>query len=64
MGYLGKISAVVGVSTGDFESKLNRCANEVTNFSSKVVRSLAASSGQTGASFDQMYTKAQRFNQD
>jgi archaellum component FlaC len=61
MGYLGKISAVVGVSTGDFESKLNRCANEVTKFSNKVVRSLAASSGQTGASFDQMYTKAQRF---
>jgi hypothetical protein len=61
MAYLGKISAVVGVSTGDFESKLNRCASEVTNFSNKVVRSLAATSGQTGASFDQMYTKAQRF---
>jgi hypothetical protein len=61
MGYLGKISAVVGVSTGDFSSKLNRCASDVSAFSKKVQNTLSASSGSAAKSFDQMYTAAQRF---
>jgi len=61
MGYLGKISAVVGVSTGDFSSKLNRCKQDTDRFAKSVTNSLNASSGSASRSFDGMYTSLQRF---
>lgn len=61
MGYLGKISAVVAVNTGDFSSKLNRCKGDVEQFAAATSRSIASASQAAGRSFGSIYTNLQKF---
>ena len=42
MGYLGKISAIVGVSTGDSAAKLNSWAGDVKSAAGRVQRDLSS----------------------
>jgi polyhydroxyalkanoate synthesis regulator phasin len=60
MGYLGKISAVVSVNTGDFAAKLNRCKGDVEGFASSTKASLANASRDAGKSFGSIYTEVQK----
>ena len=60
MGYLGKISAVVSVNTGDFAAKLNRLKGDVGGFADSTMRSLAAASRSSAKSFGSIYTEVQK----
>jgi len=60
MGYLGKISAVVSVNTGDFAAKLNRCADDVTRFADATKRDLKTASQSAAKSFGSIYTEVQK----
>lgn len=59
-GYLGKISAVVSVNTGDFASKLNRCASEVKSFAAATERSIDTAARDMRRSFGSIYTDVQK----
>ena len=61
MGYLGKISAIVGVSTGDSAAKLNSWAGDVKSAAGRVQRDLSSAGRSASKSLDDMYTKLQRF---
>jgi hypothetical protein len=58
MGYLGKISAVVSVNTGDFAGKLNACARDVKSFAASTERDLKTASRSAAKSFGSIYTEA------
>jgi len=60
MGYLGKISAVVSVNTGDFAAKINRLKGDVEGFASATKASLATASRSAGKSFGSIYTEVQK----
>ena len=60
MGYLGKISAVVSVNTGDFAAKLNRCAGDVKSFAAATERELKTASRSAAKSFGNIYTDVQK----
>jgi hypothetical protein len=59
-GYLGKISAVVSASTGDFDSKLAKSAKEVANFASRVQGNLTSASTQAARALEGIYTPLQK----
>jgi DNA repair exonuclease SbcCD ATPase subunit len=59
-GYLGKISAVVSASTGDFDSKLAKSAKEVANFASRVQGNLTSASTQAARALESIYTPLQK----
>ena len=61
MSYLGKISALVTVNTGDFAPKLNAAAGSVRSFAKTVQSEIGSSMRQTNAAFQSMYTPLQRF---
>lgn len=61
MSYLGKISALVTVNTGDFAPKLNAAAKEVAGFARSVERNIGSSMQQATRSLDSIYTPLQRF---
>lgn len=60
MGYLGKISAVVSINTGDFAAKINRLKGDVEGFASATKASLATASRSAGKSFGSIYTEVQK----
>ena len=60
MGYLGKISAVVSVNTGDFAAKLNACARDVKSFAASTERDLKTASRSAAKSFGSIYTEVQK----
>lgn len=60
MGYLGKISAVVSVNTGDFASKLNRCKSDVESFAGTVSSALRQSASASSKHFGSIYTDVQK----
>jgi len=60
MGYLGKISAVVSVNTGDFAGKLNACARDVKSFAASTERDLKSASRSAAKSFGSIYTEVQK----
>lgn len=60
MGYLGKISAVVSVNTGDFATKINQAKNVVDQFSASMQRSLQTASRSASSSFGSIYTEVQK----
>ena len=60
MGYLGKISAVVSVNTGDFAGKLNACARDVKSFAASTERDLKDASRSAAKSFGSIYTEVQK----
>ena len=59
-GYLGKISAVVSASTGDFDAKLAKSAKEVANFASRVQGNLTSASTQAARALEGIYTPLQK----
>lgn len=59
-GYLGKISAVVSVNTGDFASKLSQCAKNVSAFANSTEQSLANSARASQRSFGSIYSDVQK----
>jgi hypothetical protein len=59
-GYLGKISAIVSASTGDFDSKLAKSAKEVANFASRVQGNLTSASTQAARALEGIYTPLQK----
>jgi hypothetical protein len=61
MSYLGKISALVTVNTGDFAPKLNAAAGTVRSFAKTVQAEIGSSMRQTNAALQSMYTPLQRF---
>lgn len=61
MSYLGKISALVTVNTGDFAPKLNAAAKDVRTFARTVEREIGSSMRDAGRAFESMYTPLQRF---
>jgi hypothetical protein len=60
MGYLGKISAIVSVNTGDFAAKLNRLKGDVGSFADSTMRSMANASRSSAKSFGSIYTEVQK----
>lgn len=61
MSYLGKISALVSVNTGDFGPKLNSCARDVRTFAQVVQREIGSSMRDANKAFEGIYTPLQRF---
>ena len=61
MSYLGKISALVTVNTGDFGPKLNACARDVRTFAQVVQREIGSSMRDANKAFEGIYTPLQRF---
>lgn len=59
-GYLGKISAVVSVNTGDFAQKLAQCAKNVSAFANSTEQSLAHSARASQRSFGAIYSEVQK----
>lgn len=61
MSYLGKISALVTVNTGDFAPKLNAAAKDVRTFAKTVESSIGSSMRGAAKSLSDIYTPLQKF---
>lgn len=61
MSYLGKISALVTVNTGDFAPKLNAAAKSVQGFARSVERDIGSSMQAASRSLGNIYTPLQKF---
>lgn len=59
-GYLGKISAIVTVNTGDFSQKLNAAAADVQKFGRSMEGNLRAASNSASRAFEGIYTPLQK----
>lgn len=60
-GYLGKISALVTVNTGDFRSKLEGAAKDVQGFARSVQTNITSASRDAAKAFKDIYTPLQQF---